>query len=278
MRQFLILLMGLLLAGPAVADTLADVKERGFIRFGHRSDAPPFSYVAPGGKPMGLAVALCRQVAVSMARQLGLPALDVEFVPVTAGSRFSALVKGQTDLHCGPASATLSRRETLDFSILYFVDAAISVVRKGRVESVFDIEDGTIGVSRGTTSERMVTELITRNGLDAEMTTFATHDDGLNALLNRKIDAYFADQAIMRIQIENRGLDSQLEVLPDEFSFEPYALAMRRGEDALRLAVDRALSEIYDSGLIYNLVRDELGDYRLSPLNRSVYQIVGLPG
>lgn len=262
----------------ARADTLAEIKDRGYIRIGHRSDAPPFSYVSPAGAPMGLAVALCREVAASMAQQLGLPALEIEFVPVTASSRFQALLKGQTDLHCGPASATLSRRETLDFSILYFVDAAVTVVRRGKAQSVFDIEDAEIGVSGGTTSERMVNELITRNGLDADMTTFPSHDDGIDALIDRKIDAYFADRAIMRFQIQNRGLEGQLEVLPDEFSFEPYALAMRRGEDALRLAVDRALSEIYDSGLIYNLIRDELGDYRLNQLNRSVYQIVGLPG
>ena len=82
----------------------------------------------------------------------------------------------------------------------------------------------------------------------------------------------------MQFQIDAKSLGSQIDILPDEFSFEPYALAMKRGHQDLRLEVDRALSEIYDSGLIYNFIQDELGDYRLSPLNRSLYQIVGLPG
>ena len=45
----------------------------------------------------------------------------------------------------------------------------------------------------------------------------------------------------------------------------------------MRLAVDRALSETFGNGLIYNLILNELGDYRISSQVEAVYQIVGLP-
>ena len=259
------------------AGDLADILARGEIRIGHRTDAPPFSFLDAEGKPAGLAVVLCEEIANSIALREGTT-LDIAYVPVTAATRFDALMTDRTDLHCGPASATLKRRETLDFSILYFVDAAVSLVRPGSYDTIFDVGNGSVGVNTGTTSEQTARNLMTGNGMDGELKAFDGHDQGLAALVSGDIDAYFADRAIMQFQIDAKSLGSQIDILPDEFSFEPYALAMKRGHQDLRLEVDRALSEIYDSGLIYNFIQDELGDYRLSPLNRSLYQIVGLPG
>ncbi|MEM8793881.1 MAG: amino acid ABC transporter substrate-binding protein [Pseudomonadota bacterium] len=267
------------LAGTiAAADVLSQIEERGAIRLGIRPDAPPFSYLTEAGEPAGLAVALCRSVVAAMARQLGRDGLDVRFVPVNARGRFDALITGRTDLHCGPASATLPRRETLDFSMLYFVDGAAAVVRPATYDSVKQIADGRIGVSAGTTTEGMVREMIDRGELDAALVTFQSHELGLRTLKRGRIDAYFGDSGIMRFQMQAMGLDDDLTLLPQTFSFEPYALVMKRGETRLRLAVDRALSGIYRSGKIYELIKQELGDYRLSPLGRAVYQIVGLPG
>ncbi|MEM8843276.1 MAG: amino acid ABC transporter substrate-binding protein [Pseudomonadota bacterium] len=265
-------------AGGAAADILDTIKERKVISIGHRVDAPPFSYVGEDGEPRGLAVALCREIVGSLARQIRLRELDIRFVPVNATSRFDALTSGKSDLHCGPASATLKRREMLDFSILYFVDGAAAVVRRSTYDTVFDIPNARIGVAASTTTETMVRTLIEDNGMSASVVTFPNHQLGLETLARGRLDVYFGDSAIMRFQLTQRGLEPALELLPDTFSFEPYAIVMKRGESALRLAVDRALSEIYDSGLIYTLIQDTLGQYRLSPLNRAVYQIVGLPG
>ena len=84
------------------------------------------------------------------------------------------------------------------------------------------------------------------------------------------IALYFGDQAILFFQIEAQGLISDLHVIEEVLSFEPYALALRRGESRLRLAVDRALSAIYNQGHIYLIITEELGDYPLPPEARAV--------
>jgi ABC-type amino acid transport substrate-binding protein len=73
-------------------------------------------------------VNLCEAVAQKLQAQLNLD-LKVTYVPVTAASRFDAIAKGDADLLCEPTSATLSRREQVDFSIATFVDGAGVVVR-----------------------------------------------------------------------------------------------------------------------------------------------------
>ncbi len=279
MIRVLLLMVGIVasLGTLAAADVLTKIAERGSVRIGYRADAPPFSYTSQLGEPTGLAVALCQEVVRSILRQLDLPKLDIEYVEVDARSRFPALLEDRTDLHCGPASATLARRSTLDFSILYFVDGADVVIRPGEYESIFDIADGKVGMVSGTTTEILVRDLVQRNGLHARIRTFPTHKDGLLALTSGRIDAYFGDSAILRFQIRRLGLDSRAEIMGDTFSYEPYAIVMKRGETRLRLAVDRALSEAYGNGVIYNLILNELGDFKISPQAEAVYGIVGLP-
>ncbi|MEM7059049.1 MAG: amino acid ABC transporter substrate-binding protein [Pseudomonadota bacterium] len=270
-------LLAIAMTGHAAADVLNSIAERGLIRLGVRADAPPFSYHDPGGAPAGLAIAICENVVKLLARQLSLGSLDIDYVTVTAKDRFPALAEGRTDLHCGPASVTLKRRENLDFSILYFVDGAAAAVRPGTYETVFDEKSGRFGFVSGTTTAAVVKDLIERNEIDADQIEFPSHVAGLKALVENRIDVYFGDQAILLFQIEEQRYTDDIVVMEDIFSFEPYALAMKRGETRLRLAVDRALSSIYARGLIYKMILDELGDYPLPPETRALYQIVGLP-
>ena len=271
------LVLGLASVSLATADVLEKIADRGVIKLGVRSDAPPFSYYGANGLPAGLAVALCEKTTDLIAEQLGVGSLGIEYVKVEAGTRFRALANGSTDLHCGPASTTLKRRETLDFSIFYFVDGAAAAVRPGTYETVFDGRSGKFGVLNGTTTQDVVQDLVDRNSMDVEVLYFQDHSAGLHALSKGALDIYFGDQAILLFQIAEQGLTENVSVMEEIFSFEPYALVMKRGETRLRLAVDRALSQIYDEGLIYKMILDELGNYPLPPETRAMYQIVGLP-
>lgn len=261
----------------AFADVYNDIRERGAIKLGVRQDAPPFSYTAPNGEPTGLAVRICRQIVRFLAEDMGVGRLGVEYIRVDAKQRFPALLEERTHLHCGPATATLSRREILDFSMLYFVDGAGAAIRPQSYDTVFDKGARRFGVLSGTTTVGVVEDLVSRNNLDATVETFASHGEGLRALANEKLDVYFGDQAILFFQIEKLGLINEVSMMEDIFSFEPYALVMKRGESNLRLAVDRALSRVYDQGMIYGMILEEMGNYPLSEDARALYQIVGLP-
>jgi len=268
--------IALMASGSAMADVLSDIKDRGIINLGIRADAPPFSYLDAQTEPAGLAVKLCQEVAARLGTELGVE-LEIEHKIVNAKTRFPALQEGLTDLHCGPATATLSRREALDFSILYFVDGAGIAARKGGYERVFETRKGSLGVVSGTTTEKMVHKLIAAEELDVELVTFPSHNRGLKALAEEEIDLYFGDKSIVLFQIGAHGLFDKITVRSEVLSFEPYALAMRAGERNMQLAVDRALSAIYEEGLIFTIIDQELGTFPLSDATRAIYEIVGLP-
>ena len=269
--------IGAALAGHAAADVLDRISDTGIIRLGVRTDAPPFSYTSQLGEPTGLAVSLCREAATEIKAQLDLASLKVEYVEVTAATRFEKLFAGETDLHCGPTTATISRREALDFSIPYFIDGSSVVFRAGFIEMVDDLVAQPVGVVAGTTTEVVVSKLSDTRNLDLTIKSYDTHVDGLNALQEGEIAAYFGDQAILRYQLGEMRPPIPLKFSPNQFSFEPYALTMNRGETRLRLMVDTALSKTFASGAIFTHINASMGEVSLSDLALAVYQVVTLP-
>ena len=112
----------------AAAGTLDKVKETGKLTLGYRADTRPFAF-SEGGKPAGFSVALCQKVADAVKAELKLPALAVEFVPLTAANRFEAVQQGRVDLSCGTDTPTLERRALVDFSIPIFFAGTGALLR-----------------------------------------------------------------------------------------------------------------------------------------------------
>ena len=272
------ILAALLAPVGAAADGVLDgIRERGEIRLGFRESAPPFSYRSKNGAPTGLAVWLCQDVARSIQKSLGLESLKFTYVPVTAATRFEALQSGETDLHCGPTTVSLQRRETLDFSIPFFVDGSSAVLLRDGPDSLEGLGDAPIGALKGTTTVKVVENLIASEGLSSPLKLYDDHAAGLTALVNGEIGAYFGDQAILIYQLSQLRPDKPVKLSKVQFSFEPYALAMKRGESDLRLEVDRALSEVYRSGEIHSHLAAAFGDVALSDLAMKLYRVVELP-
>ena len=120
---------GVRLLGIASAGVIDRLTQDKTIRIAYREDAPPFSSKDKFGEPVGFMVDLCREMAKKLADQLHLPSLGVTYVPVIAADRFEAIRQQRADLLCEPTSATLSRRELVDFSIPTFVDGASLMIR-----------------------------------------------------------------------------------------------------------------------------------------------------
>jgi len=277
MRRFIAACLAATLWGAvATADVLDKIAETGVVQLGMRGAAAPFSYLDFQTEPAGLAVRLCEEVARRVGAELGLADIEIKHGIVTAATRFGALTQGLTDIHCGPASVTLTRRETLDFSLLYFVDGAAIAERAGGYDRLLS-QGGTIGVLDGTTAVGLVEKLIAEKGIDAKVQTYASHPRGLKALRDGGIDIYVGDRAILLFQVSNMDQTGEITVQDDVLSFEPYALAVRGGERRLLLAIDRALSAIYREGLVFDLIRQELGNFEISAQTRAFYRIVGLP-
>ena len=247
-------------AGISSAATLDRIGQDKTIRIAYRDDAPPFSYKDKIGEPVGFMVDLCREVAKKLADQLHLTSLNVTYVPVTAADRFEAIQAQKADLLCEPTSATLSRRELVDFSIPTFVDGASLMIRADGPHDFKAMAGHKIGVLGGTTTEEALRNSLKLAGVTAEIIPAKTHAEGLAMLDDAKVSAYFGDRSILVSLIRDSKAPNKLMLAENYLSVEPYALALPHGDEDFRLAVDRALSHIYRSGEIGAIFKRTFGD------------------
>jgi polar amino acid transport system substrate-binding protein/glutamate/aspartate transport system substrate-binding protein len=280
MRRLVWLTFGaaLLLAAGVQAQTLERVRATGTFKIGYREDAAPFSFESTLGEPAGFSVELCRLIAGQVKQALGLDEISLEYVPVGTEDRFQAVQDGRIDLLCGATTVTLSRRELVDFSLFTFLDGAAVLLRADGPEDLHSLAGQKIGVRGATTTEDALRNTLADVDMSAEVVTVGSHDEGLAKLEAGEIAAYFGDQAILMFLAAGSDAPEKLKLSEEQLSFEPYALALARGDSDFRLLVDRALARIYRSGTIDQLFRNAFGpNAEPTPALRALYLINGIP-
>ena len=266
----------LLATGPVLAGTLDRIKETGTLRIGYRVDAAPYSYKNSIGDPAGYTVNLCQTVGLGLEKMLGIDTIRFEYIEVGTKDRFDAVEGGRVDLLCGATTATLSGREKVDFSLPTFVDGASVMYRENGPKSFKELAGRNVGVRANTTTERALTSTLENLELDANVIAVTDHEKALEMLEAGKLDAYFADRVILQYLIAGRSVTA-MRVSPENFSVEPYALGLKRGDNEFRLAVDRALSVIYSGRVIVEIFRRSFGNIEPSEALRTLYLISALP-
>lgn len=291
-------LLGLaLLAAPqpasAASSTLDRIKQDGKITLGYRTDVQPFSYRDRSDKPAGYSVALCQQIAEQIKGELGLSALNIQWVPVTLADRFNDLQQGKLDLLCGADSATLARRKDVAFSIPIFPGGIGAMLRADAQPTLRDIlaeapapshpvwrgapaktflEKKTFSVVKGTTGENWLAGRLKEFDFAVNVTPVDNYEAGIQRVLNGSSDVLFADRAIL---LDAARHSSSQEVLDRLFTYEPFALTLRRDDDDFRLIVDRTLSRLYRSKEFAKLYATWFG--KADDGAMSFYRLMALP-
>jgi ABC-type amino acid transport substrate-binding protein len=273
---------GVLFAGDAPAGTIDELRNTKTLRIAYDPDAPPFSYIAPGSpagaQPQGYSLELCRAVADKLKEELSIPDLKITYVPVNSQNRFEAITANKADLLCEATTATLSRRQIVDFSIPIFIDGASFVIRPDGPRDVKLLAGKKVAVLPGTTTEQELRRALTGTHINAEVVLVKTNQEGVEAVEKGDVAAYFADRATLTFLLRKEKQAAGLLMAETYLSIEPIALALRRGDGEFRLAVDTALSHIYRRGEVTVIFKGAFSVLTTpSPLLAALWQISGLP-
>jgi ABC-type amino acid transport substrate-binding protein len=261
-------LLTLLFAAAVHAGTLDDIRKTGEIKLAYRSDTPPFSSRGPDKKPEGFTIDLCRIIADDIRAQLGLETINIDWVHVTAEDRIDAVASGKAQIECGATSITFSRMEKVDFSnLIYATGASLMAWQDAGIDSIFDLNGKTVSVVAGTTTERVVRQALEANRINARVVVVPSHAEALQQLIDGRIDAMAGDQAtLFGIGYKTQGEDD-LVITEDMLSFEPFALPLPRNDADFRLAVNRALSQLYVRGDVGRSWEKWFGVHDVRPTN-----------
>lgn len=249
MRSFLLILIAALIMPLALqAQTLERIKSSGEIKFGYRTDAAPLSFENDAGRPQGYSPIVCFALAERLGAQLGMETLDVVFQRVDTENRFDKVASGEIDLLCGAATITLSRRETVDFSVPTYVDGTTVLLQRDGVTTLQELSGKKVGVRENTTTAEALNNSLAADGIDAEVITYDDHADAMTAMEDREIDGYFADQSILINLFLASEKRDQFKIFEGILTIEKHGFAMARGDNDFRLAIDSALSELFLDG------------------------------
>ena len=260
--------------------TLQKISRTGEFVIGYRTDASPLSYENAQGEPSGYSVDLCRRIAAQVKSHLGRDDIDTKFVPVLSDERISAVAEGKVDIECGSTTVTLSRQEKVDFTLPTFVTGgSVLSLRKSGIQDISGLSGKKVGVVKGTTTVEQLNAYLQQNLIDAEVVIVDSRKDGMLRLERGGIDGFASDQIVLIGQVIESLLPNQFSLVSETFSYEPYALMVRRNDADFRLVANKAIVQIYRSGQniqIYNKWIGRIG-IQPPPILLAMYQLSTLP-
>jgi ABC-type amino acid transport substrate-binding protein len=270
--------LGCSTAGLRVDGTLEKIKSSNTFNVGYIASVPPFSFPGPDRQPVGYSIDLCKHVANSIQRQLGIK-LKLNWVPVTAINRIDQVVQGNVDLECSSTTASLSRQERVDFSLMTFVDGGGLLTKSDRpLRALSDLADKRIAIIPGTTTEAALTQFLKEEFVPIQLLHVKDHVEGRAAVEQGLVEAFASDRGILLGLIVTSAEPSRLAIPNFQFSYEPYGFMLRRNDADFRLAVNRSLAELYRTGGVGQVYERWFGALgKPSAELKAMYLLNGLP-
>lgn len=260
--------------------TLKKIKSSGTIVIGHREASRPFSFVDYNGIPAGYSIDLCDRIVNAVKDKLGLSSLTTKYVAITAENRIDKIADGSIDIECGSTTNTLSRQEHVDFTNTIFITGASLLSRAdSEIKGMSDLSGKSVSVVAGTTTEKNLAAGLKQGLVEATVIKVKDQNEGVSMLTAGKVDAHAADQLVLIGLAKAEAEPAQFSLAPELFSYEPYALMVRRNDADFRLVANRALAQLYRTGDIGTIYEQWFGDWggRPSSLLLAMYALNGLP-
>jgi general L-amino acid transport system substrate-binding protein len=257
---------------------LASVQAAGELKCGVNDAVPGFGFVDEDGSFSGFDIDYCRVIAAAV---LG-DADAVEYIPLTAAQRFTALQSGEIDVLVRNTTWTATRdgAEGAAFPIVTFYDGQGMMVRADDgIDSLDDMENASVCVLSGTTTELNLATAFNSRGLSYSPLSFEDNDTLREAFIAGQCDGWTSDlsqlAAVRSAYPDADGGPDALVILDDVMSKEPLGPAVRDGDsewfDAVRWAVIATIQAEE-----WEITSDNIDDF-LDSDNPDILRFLGQP-
>jgi polar amino acid transport system substrate-binding protein len=220
------------------------------IRFLTELDYPPFNYAGPEGNPTGFNIDLARQLCDEIKTSCTIQARRFDLL-------LDALDDNRGDAVIASIAITSATRRRVDFTDPYYRTPARFVARADNpMRDVLPelVEGKKIAVVAGTAHEAFLKEMFTA----AEVRAYANAEAAREALRNQDVDLLFGDGVTLAFWIngsESAGCCAFRggPFLEGRYFGEGVGIAVRRGNDLLRQALNWALFRQWEKGAFTDL-------------------------
>ena len=221
---------------------LAAVIARGELNCGVSGAGVGFSVTQPDGSQVGFDADYCRATAAAI---LG-DANAVNFVPLTAAERFTAVQTGQVDVLFRNTTWTQSRDTDvgMDFGPTTYFDGQQLMGRASDgfsgASGVADIDGAVVCTNAGTTTEKNIADAADAEGISIDLQTFEDFNQVTDAFINGACDIITTDgSALVGRKAEQQPADQEWAIFPaTPISKEPLGPTYGQNDSAFADAVN----------------------------------------
>lgn len=222
-----------------------DLSRLTVIRFMTETNYPPFNFTGPDGNPAGFNVDLARLICDEIKVQCTIQMRRFETL-------LDALATNRGDAIIASLAVTPDLRKQVDFSDLYYRTPARFVSRKDTVMPEVRpeyLEGKKVGVIAGSSHEAYLKAMFT----DAELHPYPNAGALRQALQHGDVDFIFGDAISLAFWLN--GSDSANccafsggPFIDSRYFGEGVGIAVKKGNDLLRQALNWALFRIWEKG------------------------------
>ena len=213
----------MLAAGSVTAGALEEIQKRGTLRVGMEPGYMPFELTNQKGEIIGFDVDMAKRIAKAMDVKL-------ELVSTAWDGIIPALLTGKFDILMSGMTLTQQRNMSINFAQPYIVIGQSILVNKkyeGTVEDYKDLNDPKFIITSklGTTGEQAVKRMIPK----ATYKSFEVETEACMEVIQGNADATVYDLPLIEIMQAQHGAGKTI-ALSEPFTFEPLAMAVRKGD------------------------------------------------
>jgi len=272
------------------------------LKLGARVDAAPLSS-RQSGRWTGYTIDLCRRIFDRYQREYArlyeaadsgasVAIRQPDFIETSPVERIDALEKGRIDMMCGATTVTISRMRRVDFTLLTFVSGAGIMKKAGTDVSLLGSAGrkkrrNPIVVYVGCTDQMEYEDCTTtenwissRFGSAIVPLPKENHIKAFEALREDEADFYVADRVILANRLDSLEAPDNFVLAPAFLTFEPYAIALAKGNDLLLNTANSVIAELYrnaaNKGGI-NEIYDNYFKLEKGEMLKMMYRLQALP-
>ena len=258
------------------------IKKRGELICGVSGKIPGFSFLGINGEYKGLDVDICKSFAAGI---LG-DSNKIQYRPLTAAERFTAIKTGEIDILSRNTTFTLSRDSSggngLSFAPVVFYDGQGLMVKKdSNISNIEDLQNKSICVGSGTTTEQNINDVFESKSLPYTPIKYQDLNQVIAGYLQGRCSAMTSDRS--QLAAARSGFKNPEEhiILKNVLSKEPLSPASDGADnklaDALRWIIFTLITA-EEEGITKENIDEKVKLAKNNPKLKSLRRFLGVDG
>jgi len=253
----LVVLSGTIAASASAHDVIKKIRETRTIVLsfmGSVDNLSPFVVIEPDGEVSGYTIELCRKIVQGIRQELRMPDLKIQYLPVNASTRFTALADNRADLECSVSTNNAERRKKFAFTIPHFFTSVRMLVKAGSpIKNWNDLRNKRLVTTRATAMIDVINKRSNIRYLDLTVLELENDRECFSMLEHGMADAFIMDEILLYGARENAVDPEKFIIVGTPLSVEPYAIMLRNDDPEFKKMIDRQMARLANSGEIYRL-------------------------